>query len=267
MSYKNTLVCKVCQKEYLQTRKNQQFCSRKCYGEYRHQVAISGNHPFARIIGTKKICPVCGIKYTEPKNRISRTCSRKCWSILMHGENNVKYKPKIKVTCKQCGKELEIQPCLKNRKHFCSDECKYKWRSENIKGSKVHNWLGGKSFGKYCEKFNPEFKERVRIFFKRKCFECGSDEIKERHHVHHIQFNPKACCDNSERLFIILCRNCHAVTTNSSDREEIARYYSLKLYEATGGKCWYTVGELAELQLKISNLENLNRWELTHLML
>jgi hypothetical protein len=83
--------------------------------------------------------------------------------------------------------------------------------------------------------------------------------------VHHINFNPEACCDDSEREFIVLCRSCHANTTNSSDRSETARYYSIELHKRTGGKCWYTKEEIRDLQIVFEGLEKRNRWDLSHL--
>ena len=267
MSYNRLLICEFCGKEYSQTRKNQKFCSRACTGKYREKMVceVPKYYAMVRGVGEWAECPVCGDKYWNRRCRPQQTCSRNCHSIFMRGENNIKYKPKVQVTCRQCGKIFEEWPCRKERRHFCSDECKYRWRSENVRGEKVYNWQGGKGFGKYCERFNFDFKERVRIFFQRKCFVCGCDEGRERHHVHHINFNPKACCDDSQREFIILCRSCHAITTNSSDRKEIARYYSVKLHEMTGGKCWFTKEDNQNIRSILGGLDKRSRWDLSHL--
>ena len=266
MSYNRSLICENCGREFKQTRKEQRFCSRKCGKEsISARAKVSPFHNLDK--GEWRTCCVCGATYWSRNSRPKKTCSRKCSYVLKRGELNVKYKPKIEVSCKQCGKKILVWPSIKDRKHFCSDACKYKWRSENIRGDKVHNWMGGVCFGKYCEKFNFKFKERVRIFFKRKCFVCGCDEIVERHHVHHINFNPKACCDSSEREFIILCRSCHANTTNSLDRNETARWYSMQLHKLTGGKCYYTKEEMKSLNYEVEDLQNKNRWALAHLML
>ena len=50
------------------------------------------------------------------------------------------------VKCDFCGKEFNIAPCWFKRAkhHFCSRECKNKWRSENIRGKNSYNWKGGK---------------------------------------------------------------------------------------------------------------------------
>jgi hypothetical protein len=266
MTYTRKQICKQCKKEFVPCRTNQKFCSRKCYGQYREIIAKENDRPYNRV-SKQKICPICRKSFWEYPSRIKNTCSRKCSAKLISGDGNPNFKPKIKVPCLFCGKEMDVLPCLIHRKHFCDKECQYEWRSKNIRGEKVHNWKGGKGFGKYCPKFNFPFKERVRIFFKRKCFVCGCEEISERHHVHHIHFNPKACCDNSQREFVILCRSCHANTTNSIDREETARYYSMKLHEQTSGKCYYTEEEMDSLKERMNNLEKINRWDLSHLML
>ena len=44
----------------------------------------------------------------------------------------------VKRICERCGK-----PLWKGIR-FCSKECYFEWRSDNILGDKVHNWKGGK---------------------------------------------------------------------------------------------------------------------------
>jgi hypothetical protein len=41
----------------------------------------------------------------------------------------------------------------------------------------------------------------------------------------------------------------------------------MKLHEQTGGKCYYTEEEMDSLKDKLNNLEKMNRWDLSHLML
>lgn len=63
-----------------------------------------------------------------------------------------------------------------NKGKKMSDEMKKKLSESNKgknSGSKHPNWRGGVSFGQYCEKFNNEFKERVRAFFGNHCVICG----------------------------------------------------------------------------------------------
>lgn len=76
------------------------------------------------------------------------------------------------------------------------------------------NWRGGTSFGKYCPKFNPKFKERVREFWGRKCGICGRIEstLSRKLSVHHVNYEKMSCCNDAPPLFIPLCNACHTKT-------------------------------------------------------
>lgn len=79
-------------------------------------------------------------------------------------------------------------------------------------GSKHPMWKGGVSFEPYCQKFNDEFKERVRNFFGRICLICGKSEQDNNRKlaVHHILFDKNTCCNDTLPLFAPLCLSCHA---------------------------------------------------------
>lgn len=66
-------------------------------------------------------------------------------------------------------------------------------------GENHPNWHGGSSFEPYCQKFNPEFRERVRAFFDYRCVICGKsqEENGRKLMVHHVDYLKKACCDTS----------------------------------------------------------------------
>ena len=104
-------------------------------------------------------------------------------------------------------------------------------------------WLGGVSFGKYCPKFNDEFKERVRAFFDYKCLECGNSQNGEKLTVHHIQYNKQTCCDGSVPMFAPLCRSCHAKT--NFNREQWEQKYADIIQTTYGGKSFFTKEEYA----------------------
>ena len=46
------------------------------------------------------------------------------------------------IICKQCGDVFYVLP--KSERIFCSTECHYEWRSENINGEDAAHWKGGK---------------------------------------------------------------------------------------------------------------------------
>jgi hypothetical protein len=109
--------------------------------------------------------------------------------------------------------------------------------SEKKRGENHWNWRGGISFGRYCEKFNYEFKERVRDFFGRRCAECGAPETEHTLHVHHVNYRKDACCaDDAVPLFVPLCHACHMKTNYNREFWE-ARYTAL-INDVYGGQCY-----------------------------
>lgn len=56
--------------------------------------------------------------------KVQKYCSRSCAMSDIHGsqhtgQNNHKWKPKVKVICLYCGKEFETYPSRQGRKHYC----------------------------------------------------------------------------------------------------------------------------------------------------
>ena len=110
-------------------------------------------------------------------------------------------------------------------------------------------WKGGVSFEPYCEKFDDDLKERVRIFFDRKCYICGKSEqeqidemLKEgktpikKLDVHHVNYDKMVCCNDIKPLFVPLCRSCHAKT--QFDREYWEEFFTVSLNYLTDGECF-----------------------------
>jgi|GEM_PF-5815699 len=105
------------------------------------------------------------------------------------------------------------------------------------RGENHWNWKGGSSWGKYCPKFNYDFKERVREFFGRRCVECGTPENGERLCIHHVNFRKDACCaEDVVPLFVPLCKSCHAKTNYNRPHWE-AKYTAL-IREKHDGLCY-----------------------------
>jgi hypothetical protein len=112
-------------------------------------------------------------------------------------------------------------------------------------GDKDPAWKGGISFEPYCVKFNREFKERVRAFFGYRCVKCGKSQsgMREKLHVHHVNFDKQSCCNDTKPLFVPLCRSCHSKTQR--DRDGWERYFTEMIYENDPtGKCFLTKEEM-----------------------
>jgi len=97
----------------------------------------------------------------------------------------------------------------------------------------------------YCEKFNKEFKERVRAFWNYQCFECGTPQNGKALSVHHIHYDKKMCCNGSPQDVIPLCPSCHTKTNVSRDYWE--QYFTGLLYAWNpNGKCFFTREEMKQ---------------------
>jgi hypothetical protein len=68
-------------------------------------------------------------------------------------------------------------------------------------------WYGNVNYydKKYCEKFNSEFRERVRAYWEYRCFECGEHQRVKKLSVHHVHYDKKMCCNGSPHDVVPLC--------------------------------------------------------------
>jgi hypothetical protein len=109
-------------------------------------------------------------------------------------------------------------------------------------GDKSSSWKGGISFAPYCQKFNKEFKERVRKFFNYRCQGKDCNYIwqpgEKKLHVHHVKYNKKACCDgdNTNWLFVPLCTSCHMKTNHK--RSQYEEFFTNKIMSEYDGNCY-----------------------------
>ena len=203
------------------------YCSRKC-------------KEIVQTTKVEKICPICGkVFYVWPSN-INRGrgiyCSNKCYDI---GQTT-----KVERICPACGKVFYTWPSHIKRGWgiYCSKKC----RGMFFTGEHSPTWKGGISFEPYCILFNEEFKERVRAFFDNKCAVCGKTKEDNGRSlcIHHVNYDKKTCCNDSERLFVPLCMSCHTKTNHN--REEWEEYFT-HMISIHGGKCYYTKEEYEEL--------------------
>jgi hypothetical protein len=105
-------------------------------------------------------------------------------------------------------------------------------------------WYGSVKYfdgPQYCEKWNENLRERVRLFFDRRCVVCGKPEGENKLCVHHVNYNKNMCCDDSPRVLIPLCSSCHSKT--NYNREYWKTYFTNMVNEIYGGRCYLTKEE------------------------
>lgn len=230
------------------------FCSHNCRTDFRKK-------------RDTRVCEQCGKTFVADISNIKRGhgkyCSKECqltYQRAQTGEKSRHWKNRmVERVCEICGKTFEIPSYnlpadtdkRKGAGKYCSIECKHIGHADSISGEKAPNWQGGISFFPYCEKFNDDFRERVRAFFGRKCFLCGKmeDENGESLSVHHVNYNKQACCEGEDipedRLFVPLCRSCHS-RTSGGDREEWRLFfmYGIALHTCGTMQTYFHKGEV-----------------------
>lgn len=117
-----------------------------------------------------------------------------------------------------------------------------------MKGEENPAWKGGISKTPYCEKFNEEFKRRVRDFFKNKCVLCGrtkeeNGKDKRALGVHHVNYDKMVCCNDTKPLFVIVCTHCH----RKIHFEDWCEYFTDLINTKYNGKCYYTKEEYKKI--------------------
>ena len=188
------------------------------------------------------ICQTCGIIFKPNagnfKKGYGKFCSRECFR-KSPGYANRKTRLTIyKFTCVNCGKEFERTGHDRHRNKYCSYECV----SAHRIGENHPRWNGGNKI--YCEKWTPEFRNRIRAFFGYICVECGTPQNGKLLHCHHVYYNKKACCEISENgeymsnlgirnkepfykisgdpnKFVALCSSCHAKTSSIKNNNRL----------------------------------------------
>ena len=146
-------------------------------------------------------CPSCDESYVTELG-VSQHHSRE------HGGSLVKEE----CECDFCGCSFERNPSIVNEGlTFCSNECKYDYRSENWTGEDHHSWKPGRS------DYGTEWRKTRQDVLKRDgyvCQACGADENGLEHslEVHHIKpLRTFDAVDGANKLnnLITLCKSCH----------------------------------------------------------
>jgi hypothetical protein len=144
-------------------------------------------------------------------------------------------------------KEKMSKSHMGSNNHNYQKPISYRQRMEIAEAHLGGFWYGNVRYyqgQQYCEKFNNEFRERVRAYFGYVCPECGTPQRKRKLAVHHVNFNKKSCCDiDAPRLFIPLCAgSCHLKTNHN--REYWEQYFTEMLMGYYEGKCYFTKEEM-----------------------
>lgn len=196
------------------------------------------------------ICDGCGIKFLSNKSQVKKSV-RHFHDIECKNKYSSKSKiNKIERTCEICGNKFSVVPSVIKKGHgrYCSVKCKdIGYGFEHI-GKNNSAWNGGTSFIPYCEKFNRNFKRRVRAFFGNKCVLCGKtkEENGRNMDVHHVHFDKSSCCNKeSKTKFVTICRSCHSKQQFKS--EESIKILEKIIDNVYGGKCFYTIEEYKNL--------------------
>lgn len=209
-------VCKHCGKYNTTFVETKEYCDEKCRRKYKEN------------IGVEKYCIGCGELFLKKKGSSRQYCDNCQWEIRSEmgkanaGEGHAMYGNHHKL-------ETRIKMSLK-------------------KG-------GDGTFTRrdYCEKWTPEFRERVRAFFNYQCVECGKDQSENiskagkwrKLHVHHVNYNKKVCCENEdveERLFVTLCNVCHPKT--NANKEYWIQHFTEIINTKYYGRCYFHRDEL-----------------------
>lgn len=196
------------------------FCNKKCEGEYKKGKPIPKD--------------VCIKRSIALKGRIITPEWREKISKAMQGKANRLGIP--------ASEEQKLKQSLSMKGRHLTSEHKDKIRCNTPRGKDSPHYIEGKSYGKYCPKFNNEFKERVRAFFGYRCIECGDLQNGERLTVHHVLYNKQTCCDDTIPMFAPLCRSCHAKT--NFNREMWETKYAEIIINKYNGKSFLTKDEM-----------------------
>jgi hypothetical protein len=274
-TFKNR-ICLYCGNEFLTKHQDGKFCCREHQATWMHENIKGEKHP--QFTSVKIKCKYCSeeivVQPSQLKNKHGNFCSKEChhkWtSENLQGESSPYYNRK-KLNCIICGKEFTITKHWEKlgRTKYCSQECYWKDLPNLIGGDKHPNWTGGPK--DYCEKWNADFRKRIRAFFNYICINCGTRQKKKLLHCHHVYYDKKACCSLNENgvyvtnlgiknnsytfeiigdpnKFVILCDSCHAKSSGKKNREYWARLFEGMINNYYFGKSYFTKEEFERIK-------------------
>lgn len=171
--------------------------------------------------------------------------------------NSIKKKFKQDPSCVERMKRTKTGKTLDliTRKRMSESHYRRYENTPTLRYKRVEEHYGGFWYGnvryydgpQYCEKFNKEFKERVRAYWNYQCFECGTPQNGRLLGVHHVHYDKKMCCNGSPQDVVPLCASCHSKTNKNRDYWE--DHFTELLYAYNpDGKCFFTKEEYKEFK-------------------
>ena len=105
--------------------------------------------------------------------------------------------------------------------HFCNNQCKGKWMTENCSGKNGYNWRGGSWNNRVQLLAHTSYRTwRAKLLNGAVCILCGGIEKLELHHIESRKDNPDRVKDESN--VCPMCAKCHdKFHSNSSKGEEL----------------------------------------------
>lgn len=166
---------------------------------------------------TKK-CAICGKEFTTKKSTNKKTCSTECANKLRGQTNSRVQSQKVKIICKNCGKEKWLSPSNSYRE-FCSSDC---WYEYNI-GENNPKWKGGISSERAMGDSSREWKKCRKTIWKRDdatCQLCGRrfNHKELPYEVHHIRPFKHENTRYDINNLVLLCNWCHNWVHSSKNR-------------------------------------------------
>lgn len=248
-------VCLQCNKEYETAKETQKFCCRECYGNWKSNHMQGEDNPQYNPDKLMIACSYCG-KLFHPRHKEQKYCSIKCVGKSHTGENSPVINKNLKTKlCPVCKTEFRQK---REKQECCCFKCKQLYHSEKVLGKKNPAYKNGVGFGNYCEKFNRDFKKRVKLFYNNTCVVCGNTKGVV---VHHVNENLDACCNkdpllNNLNTFVVLCKSCHFryhVNKKFENIDIVQKINSIinNVINQNNGKTYYTKEEYYEIMSKI----------------
>jgi hypothetical protein len=220
--------CKQCGKEFFikpHLVDKRKFCSQRCMGD-----SYKGRKQSPKWIA-KRTATFKGRKITwMDKLRLAAVGkkasyeTRQKMSEMRKGENNAFYGKRHSETAKQAISKIRIEMRLGA-------------------GEKNGQYIDGRSFYPYCEKFNARRRKAVRQFFHNICICCGchKDENLVANRainldVHHIDHDKDQGCNGKPFNLIPFCRTDHF--KEGLNQEEFRQYINKTLREGFKWGIW-----------------------------